>query len=222
MPLLLTINFHSPTILILKMTANDLAPTAVGSIKAFYDGCDIFVTGGTGFVGRVLIEKLLRTCPGVGRIFVVVREKRGTEPQARLSELTNCKLFEKLKSTNPAALGKIRVLNGDVKKLKLGLSDSDLEEVKKCHIVFHCAASVRFDDPLSSALFMNTRGTLEMCKIAEQMPNLKAFVHVSTSFIQPKLHGSDEIFYPAEVDWRVFIKCAETFSDDMMNALEKK
>lgn len=202
------------------MTATEYTPET--SIKKFFDGCNVFITGGTGFLGRVLIEKLLRTCTGVEGIYVIVRSRRGVPPSKRLEDLTNCKIFDLLKSTNPEVLKKIHALEGDVQKLRLGLSDADIEIVKKCTIIFHCAASVRFDDPLTSALFMNTRGTLEMCKIAEQISNLKVLVYVSTSFVQPQLHGSEEIFYPAVADWRRYIQYAETFDDGMMDALEKK
>jgi fatty acyl-CoA reductase len=34
------------------------------------------VTGATGFLGKVLLEKLLEACPDVGHIFVLVRPKR--------------------------------------------------------------------------------------------------------------------------------------------------
>ena len=192
------------------------------SIKKFFDGCEVFITGGTGFVGRVLIEKLLRSCSGVKKIYVIIRSRKGVTSSERISAITNCKLFDGLKASDPTATNKIHALNGDVQKIRLGLSDEDLEKVKNCSIIFHCAASVRFDDPLSSAILMNTRGTLEICKIAEQIPHLKALVHVSTSFIQPKKYGSDEIFYPADVDWRQFIKLAETVDDGMMDAFEKK
>ncbi|EDS32177.1 conserved hypothetical protein [Culex quinquefasciatus] len=59
------------------------------SVPRFYAGADVFLTGGTGFMGKVLIEKLLRSCPDVGRIFVLMRSKRGKTPQTRVQDLTN-------------------------------------------------------------------------------------------------------------------------------------
>lgn len=46
------------------------------SIKEFYYGCSIFITGGTGFMGKVLIEKLLRSCPGIKNIYVLMRNRK--------------------------------------------------------------------------------------------------------------------------------------------------
>ncbi|CAN7998803.1 unnamed protein product [Ixodes hexagonus] len=56
-------------------------------IPDFYKEKDIFVTGATGFMGKVLLEKLLRSCNGLRRIFVLMRAKGGVSSQARLDEL---------------------------------------------------------------------------------------------------------------------------------------
>ncbi|KAG5667724.1 hypothetical protein PVAND_015695 [Polypedilum vanderplanki] len=196
--------------------------SAENSIHKFFENSEIFISGGSGFVGRVLIEKLLRTCKGVKKIYLLLRSKKNDTPWERIQKLTDCKLFESLKASDPTAINKIHVLKGDAMELELGLSKSDLEIVKNCSVIFHCAASVRFDDSLKDAILLNTRGTREICKIAEEMKNLKAFVHVSTSFIVPKLHGSDEIFYPADCDWQKMIQFAENFDYDLINCLEKK
>lgn len=61
-------------------------PTAI-SIRNFYNGKSIFLTGGSGFIGKVLIEKLLYSCPEIERIYLLIRPSRdGKSPQQRLEE----------------------------------------------------------------------------------------------------------------------------------------
>lgn len=57
------------------------------SIKSFYRNAYILVTGGTGFVGKVLLEKLLRTCDSLQCIYVLLRSKRGLSSEERYHEL---------------------------------------------------------------------------------------------------------------------------------------
>lgn len=47
------------------------------SVVEFYNGKNILITGATGFMGKVLVEKLLRDCPDVNTIYILVRMKRG-------------------------------------------------------------------------------------------------------------------------------------------------
>ena len=67
------------------------------SILAAFSGADVFITGGTGFVGSVVIEQLLRLVPDVGTIFVLVRPKAGADPSARLDALLAKPLFDSLR-----------------------------------------------------------------------------------------------------------------------------
>jgi len=61
----------------------DVLPT----VAEYYEGKNLFITGGTGFIGKVLIEKLLRSCPKVGKLFILIRPKRSQDIQQRLDDL---------------------------------------------------------------------------------------------------------------------------------------
>lgn len=41
---------------------------------------------------QVLVEKLLRSCPGIKKIYVLLRSKKGLDPRQRLEELLDCEV----------------------------------------------------------------------------------------------------------------------------------
>jgi thioester reductase-like protein len=49
----------------------------------------VLVTGETGFMGKVLMEKLLRSCPHFKNIYLLVRSKKGKNVDSRIEELFN-------------------------------------------------------------------------------------------------------------------------------------
>lgn len=58
--------------------------------------------------------------------------------------------------------------------LGLGINTEDQQLlINEVSIIFHLAATVRFDDPLKDAVLMNTRGTRELVVLAKKMKNLK-------------------------------------------------
>lgn len=57
------------------------------TIPEFYAGKNIFITGGTGFLGTVLIESLLRTTPKIGKIYLLMRDKYGSDTGKRVQRL---------------------------------------------------------------------------------------------------------------------------------------
>jgi len=46
----------------------------------------VLVTGGTGFLGKILVEKILRSCP-IKKIAILVRNKKGIDANQRLADI---------------------------------------------------------------------------------------------------------------------------------------
>lgn len=57
------------------------------TIPEFFCGRSVLVTGGSGFMGKVLLSKLLRSCPDIKHIYVLIRSSRGKSASARLKEI---------------------------------------------------------------------------------------------------------------------------------------
>ena len=60
------------------------------SVADYYSGKSVFITGGTGFIGKVLIEKLLRSCPKLDKVYLLIRPKRSQDIGQRMEELVKC------------------------------------------------------------------------------------------------------------------------------------
>lgn len=56
-------------------------------IGEFLSGKNVFITGGTGFLGQSLIERLLSATPSIGKIYILIRGKHGYTPEARVTRL---------------------------------------------------------------------------------------------------------------------------------------
>ncbi|XP_075217804.1 fatty acyl-CoA reductase 1-like [Lycorma delicatula] len=193
------------------------------NIYEFYANKNIFITGSTGFLGKVILEKLLRSCPGIEKIYLIIRLQKGKSLQSRLNDIINAPLFDTLREKNPDAFKKLIAIKGDMSDLKLGLSSEDYQTLAdKINIVFHVAASVRFDDSLTDAVRMNTRGTLEVLELALKMKQLLGLVHVSTTYCNCDRKEVHEIIYPPHADWKTTINIIEKIDPAVVTILTPK
>jgi fatty acyl-CoA reductase len=63
-----------------------------------YKNRNILVTGTTGFLGKVLLEKLLYALPMVNRIYVLIRAKKGSKLNERFKrEILDSPCFDRLR-----------------------------------------------------------------------------------------------------------------------------
>jgi fatty acyl-CoA reductase len=54
----------------------------MATIQDFYRDRNIFLTGASGFLGKQILEKLLRSC-NVNCVYILVRPKRGKSSEER-------------------------------------------------------------------------------------------------------------------------------------------
>jgi fatty acyl-CoA reductase len=75
-------------------------------------------------------------------------------------------------------MSKVILVTGDCEQRGLGLSKDDRAVlVCEVNIIFHSAATVRFDAKLWTAFAINVLGTKDMLDLAREMPHLKVIHH---------------------------------------------
>ncbi|CAG9838746.1 unnamed protein product [Diabrotica balteata] len=185
-----TDNFNGPNGLITAVGTDNM------TIADFYKGKNVFITGGTGFLGQALIEKLLRSCPDVGTIYLLLRSKKNDTARQRIEKLKN---------------------------LPVRLSESDRKLlIDNVNIIYHSAASVRFDDFLKDAILLNVRGTREVAKLALELKNISVLVHISTTYCNCDRFLIEEKLYPSHGNWEEAIRLAEECDEQILKVLSEK
>jgi alcohol-forming fatty acyl-CoA reductase len=86
------------------------------------------------------------------------------------------KLFDQLKEEQGKDIisKKVQAINGDVSLPDLGMSQTDRQILAdNVHLVYHMAATIRFDEPLKKAVLLNTRGTKLILQLAKEMKKIE-------------------------------------------------
>ncbi|KAF7495943.1 Fatty acyl-CoA reductase 2 [Sarcoptes scabiei] len=165
------------------------------SVVEFYRNQTILITGVTGFVGKVLLEKFLRLST-IHKIYVLLRPKWGKNPKERLQEL-----FKNSPAFNfyPLDFTKVQTIDGDLTKTDLGISLEDQQRLaNEVNLVFHCAASVQFKGNLKIFIEQNVLGTDHIMKLCSKMIRLKVVIYVSTAYANCNLSYVEEKVYPID------------------------
>ncbi|KAJ8982210.1 hypothetical protein NQ317_013512 [Molorchus minor] len=200
---------------------NGIKKLGLTPIQEFYVNANVFITGSTGFLGRILVEKLLRSCPGISTVYLLVRNKKGKNLHARLDEVFDDVIYDTLKKECPKFRHKVVGIAGDCSLPGLGLSEQDRNVlIQEVNVVFHVAATVRFDEKLQMAVAINVRATQDILRLANQMKHLKAVMHVSTAFSNCLFQSErpiEERIYPAPLDYRKLIGITENLHDKILD-----
>ncbi|XP_075227257.1 fatty acyl-CoA reductase wat-like [Lycorma delicatula] len=189
------------------------------AIQQFYEKETILITGGTGFLGKVIIEKIMRSCQNFQKLYLIVRPKKDKDQRERLKEQFDNFIYSKV---NPLAKEKVSLIIGDCSKPMLGLSNTDQQELQEnVTIIIHSAATVRFNEKLKRAVAINVIATRDLLILSNQMKKLKAFVHISTAFSNCHLSKIEEKVYESITDDKL-ITLTECLDDQQLDQLTPK
>ncbi len=175
----------------------------MGWVREFYCGKTLLITGATGFLGKALVEKVLRTLPEVRRIYLLVRGKRlpdgswlSAEERMR-QEFYRSAIFTTLRRRYQERFDnfiaeKVTVLEGDLTFDRLGLDEEAFDAVAaETDVIINSAAVVSFDERLDRALNLNALGVLRVLELAKRGKELRErqgkpapiFAHISTCYV---------------------------------------
>ncbi|KAK3415620.1 hypothetical protein EUGRSUZ_H01224 [Eucalyptus grandis] len=122
-------------------------------IVQFLENKTILVTGATGFLAKIFVEKLLRIQPNVKKMYVLIRAMDKQAATQRLhEELIQKKLFgilrEEWAENFNSIVEKLSPIPGDVSCENLGVHDFDLrlEMWREIDIIVSSAATTKFDE----------------------------------------------------------------------------
>ncbi|GMT01513.1 hypothetical protein PENTCL1PPCAC_23687 [Pristionchus entomophagus] len=191
-------------------------------INSLFHGRSIFITGGTGFVGKVVIEKFLRDVPEINKVFVLVRGAKGKTAAQRWNHITQTEvLFKRICAECPSVLQKVVPVEGDISIDELGLSEQNLKAVlEHTSVVIHCAATVRFNEPLRKAIDLNVKGVDRMIKLCRRMPKMECFLHCSTCYVNVDKTGDiEEKLYDAAADPCKLMEASNWMSEELLEGM---
>ncbi|XP_061345409.1 fatty acyl-CoA reductase 3-like [Gastrolobium bilobum] len=162
----------------------------LGSIMHFLHDKTILVTGATGFLAKIFVEKILRVQPNVKKLYLLLRATDTESATKRFhSEIIGKDLFRLLKEKlgtkfNSFVSEKLALVPGDISLEDLNLKDSIVEEI--CHqtdVIVNLAATTNFEERYDVALGINTFGVKHVLSFAKKCIKLKVLVHVSTAYV---------------------------------------
>jgi len=141
---------------------------------------NIFITGGTGFIGRKLINSLLES-DDVEKISLLVRD----------IHKANMALDKQIESAEK--LGKeIILLQGNVEKENLGILEEDIEQLKGVSEVYHLASIISLsnnDSDRESIMETNVGGVRNLIQLFYNLNRETQFFFFSTAYACGETEG---------------------------------
>ena len=188
------------------MATQQLNPEASSKVLERLRGKHVLITGTTGFLGKVVLEKLIRAVPDIGGIHLLIRGNK-RHPDARdrfFEEIATSSVFDRLRQDDNEAFetfieDRVHCVTGEVTEPLFGLSADRFRKLAGgIDVVVNSAASVNFREELDKALAINTRCLDNVAELARQNKSL-AVLQVSTCYVNGMNSGqiTETVIKPA-------------------------
>ena len=163
------------------------------SVVSSLKGKQVFITGVTGFLGKAIVEKILREVPEVAKIHLLVRGSLRQSAHERCMEgVFQSSIFDVLREFHGSQFQqlidqKVRVVEGELTESLFGLDPNAFAALgNKLDLIINSAASVNFRENLDQALKINTlclNNVVSLANYNSHEDAVTSVVQVSTCYV---------------------------------------
>jgi nucleoside-diphosphate-sugar epimerase len=174
------------------------------SVPAALSGKCVLLTGATGFLAKVVLEKLIRTAPGMKGVILLIRAGDQGDARARFQrQIATSSIFDALRAERGPWLERffaeqVECVTGEVTETEFGLGAQAFRALAaRTGLVINAAASVNFREPLDQALAINTLSLHHLTALARLAD--APLVQVSTCYVNGYNRGDmlEDVPHPA-------------------------
>jgi nucleoside-diphosphate-sugar epimerase len=158
------------------------------SVPAALSGKRVLLTGATGFLAKVVLEKLIRTVPELRGVILLIRGGKDGNARERFQrQIASSSIFDSLRAERGVWLERffderVECVTGEVTEAHFGLDEKHFRELaSRTDLVINAAASVNFREPLDQALAINTLSLHHLTALAREAG--APLVQVSTCYV---------------------------------------
>lgn len=152
---------------------------------------EVLLTGGNGFLGKVILAMLLERYPQVKHVHLLLRPGRDTSAEERFkSELLDSPVMAALLAARGEQLvsERVSIWPGDLSQPECGLDKQSLSAIaSRVKLIINCAGKVEFFPPVDESLRANVDGVENALALARRAGG--RLLHVSTCFVSGEANG---------------------------------
>jgi nucleoside-diphosphate-sugar epimerase len=149
----------------------------------------IFLTGATGFVGKHLLYYILKDTDFT--VTIPVRQKKLTSAERFQKEFVEAPLFKGLD------VSRVTCIDRDISNI--------VQEDLSGSCFIHCAAVVKFNQPLEELIKHNYKSVQGLYELATKHTTSMKFIYISTCYTHPKGSKGEPVQIPPDLPRESFI-----------------